>query len=190
MVWNDLKKCKIEDIVGYINELLEQNNYNFTKVSSGLGASESTIRKFITSRGYKRLDNIYQYVGEKDDRCNLRGNTPNDPIINDSDDSSMTGVISSPDIKENLIYLTKEADTLKSMINWFKTRDDICNTGVIEVKEGIHIDLPEANMKRTTIRINEVIWNEFDKFVEDNKPYEKHTLMAQALKEYMDKYKD
>ena len=93
-------------------------------------------------------------------------------------------------IKENLIYLTKEADTLKNMINWFKTRDDICNTGVIEVKEGIHIDLPDANIKRTTIRINEAIWNEFDKFVEDNKPYEKHTLMAQALKEYMDKYKD
>ena len=187
MIWSDLRKCNIEDVVGYINELLEKNDYNFTRVSSGLGASESTIRKYLTSKGYKRIDNIYKYIGEKDDTCNLRGNTHENDNV---DDKCMTDVINIPNIKENMIYLTQEADTLRSMIAWFKSQDDRCMTSVIEVKEGINIDLPEANMKRTTIRINEVIWNEFDKFVEDNKPYEKHTLMAQALKEYMDKYKD
>lgn len=64
----------------------------------------------------------------------------------------------------------------------------ISNTCVIEIVEGIRIDLPDANIKRTTIRINEKIWDEFNKFVEDNRPIDKHDLMGMALKEYMEKY--
>ena len=75
------------------------------------------------------------------------------------------------------------------MIQWFKNKDDKCNTGVIEIVEGIKIDLPEANIKRTTIRINEKIWEDFNKFVEDNRPIDKHDLMGMALKEYMNKYR-
>ena len=124
MIWNDLKKLKIEDIVLYINEQLEVKSMR--KIAEDLGLKDdSTIRKYITGKG---------------------------------------------------------------MINWFKSKDDKSNTNVIEIVQGIKIDLPEANIKRTTIRINEKIWEDFNRFVEDNKPIDKHDLMGMALKEYMENY--
>lgn len=45
----------------------------------------------------------------------------------------------------------------------------------------LDIDLPPANIKRTTIRINEKVWDLFNQFVEDKKIYDKHDLMEQAL---------
>lgn len=190
MIWSDLRKCRIEDIVGYINEKLIENEYNFTKVSKDLGASESTIRKFLTSKGYKRVNSLaYELVGEKDDTCNLREHTQSNSKNENEMTTENTSVINLPDMKENMLYISNEMDTLKDMIQWFKTRDDKSNTGVIEVVEGIKIDLPEANIKRTTIRINEKVWDMFNELVEENKPIDKHDLMGMALLEYINKYK-
>ena len=183
ITWNELKTCSIEDIVGYINEKLEENKYNFTKTAKDLGASESTIRKFLTERGYKRVNKLgYELFGEKDDTSNLRSNTP-------VKEHKEADIISKQDFADNMKYISTEIDTIKDIITWFKNKDDQGNTNVIEVVEGIKIDLPESDIKRTTIRINEKIWNEFDMFCEAHKPYDKHTLMAQALKEYMDRHR-
>jgi len=62
-------------------------------------------------------------------------------------------------------------------------------TEVIEViNQGIKIDLPQSESTRTTIRINKEIWNRFEEFSKKNKEFNKQDLMAQALKEYMEKY--
>lgn len=184
MIWSDLKKLKIEDIVLYINEQLEVKSMR--KISEDLGLrDDSTIRKYITGRGYKRVNNTYILKnGESDDKCNLREHTSKENKIT----SENTSVINLPDMKENMIYISKEMDTLKDMIQWFKNKDDKSNTDVIEIVEGIRIDLPDANIKRTTIRINEKIWDEFNKFVEDSRPIDKHDLMGMALKEYMENH--
>ncbi|MFH5796781.1 hypothetical protein ACHM2U_15375, partial [Clostridium perfringens] len=63
------------------------------------------------------------------------------------------------------------------------------STSVIEVVEGIKIALPESPIKRTTIRINEKVWNMFNELVEENKPVDKHDIMGMALLEYINKYK-
>ncbi len=79
---------------------------------------------------------------------------------------------------------SKELEEIKNKVeelyNWYKSQGNSI----------IKIDLPESNIKRTTIRINEKIWDDFDEFCENHKPYDKHTLMAQALKEYMEKYEE
>lgn len=181
MIWSDLRKCKIEDIVKYINEKIEELG-SLKKVADNLQANESTIRKYITSKGFKRIGNTFVL---KDDTCNLREHTQKKEQMTNEN----TSVINLPDVKENMIYISNEIDTLKDMIQWFKTRDDKSNTSVIEVVEGIKIDLPEANIKRTTIRINEKIWDMFNELVEENKPLDKHDLMGMALLEFINKYK-
>lgn len=180
MNWNDLKKCKTGDIVGYINEQLADNSLN--KVASNLGVCESTIRRNLERKGYKRVEN--EFV-QKDDTCNHREHTQEKEQMT----TENTDVINIPDVKENMIYISNEMETLKDMIHWFKTKDDKSNTNIIEVVEGIKIDLPEANIKRTTIRINEKIWDMFNELVEENKPMDKHDLMGMALLEYINKYK-
>ena len=181
MIWSDLRKCKIGDTVKYINEKIEELG-SLKKVADSLGANESTIRKYLTTKGYKRIENKFVLL---DDRCNLREHTQeNEQMTNKN-----TSVINLPDMKENMIYISNEMDTLKDMIEWFKSKDDKSNTSVIEVVEGIKINLPEANIKRTTIRINEKVWDMFNELVEENKPMDKHDLMSMALLEYINKYK-
>lgn len=186
MIWSDLRKCKIDDIVGYINEkLLELGSLK--KVSDNLGINESTIRKYITNRGYKRVGSKYVLI---DDMCNPREHTKKINKNELSNTSENTSVINFADIKDNMIYLSNETETLRNIIEWFKSKDDKSNISVIEVVEGIKIDLPEAPIKRTTIRINEKVWDMFNELVEENKPIDKHDLMGAALLEYINKHRN
>ena len=181
MLWNDLKKYKIEDIVAYINQELEKNK-SLISISEELEVNESTIRKKLTTNGYKRIDNKFVL---KDDMCNQECNTlkENKEITN-----NITNVFNNTEFKDNMLFLHNEINVLKDIIKQFK-QDDKSNTNVIELREGIKINLPESNIKRTTIRINEVIWDMFNQFVDENKPFDKHDLMGMALLEYISKYK-
>jgi|SRR5699024_1159656 len=181
MLWNELKKYKIEDIALYINQELEKNK-SLISIASELEVNESSIRKKLTTNGYKRINN--QYV-LKDDMCNQECNTPKE---NKEITNNITSVFNNTEFKDNMLFLHNEIDILKSIIEKFK-QDDKSNTNVIELREGIKINLPEANIKRTTIRINESVWDMFNQFVEENKPFDKHDLMGMALLEYINKYK-
>ena len=184
MIWSDLRKCKIEDIVEYINEKLTELG-SLKKVADSLEVNESTIRKYLTNKGYKRIDNkfvLLEYI------CNPREHTPKVNKNKENIKVENSAVIM-PDIKENMIYISNEMDTLKNMIEWFKSKDDKSNTNVIELREGIKIDLPESPIKRTTIRINSKVWDMFNALVEENKPIDKHDIMGMALLEYINKYK-
>ncbi len=185
MIWSDLRKCNIEDIVGYINEKIEDYG-NLTKVADNLNVNESTIRQYINKRGYKRIGNKFV---KKDDICNTLSNI--DLHREKSNDIAKDNIslMDLPGLKENMIYLSRETETLKDIIKWFKSKNDESNTSVIEIVQGIKIDLPQAPIKRTTIRINEKIWNMFNELVAENKPVDKHDLMGMALLEYINKYK-
>lgn len=177
MLWNELKKYKIEDIVAYINQEFEKNK-SLISISEELGVNESTIRKKLNSNGYKRIDNKFVL---KDDICNQECNTP-------KENKEITNVFSNSEFKDNMLFLHNEIDILKNIIKQFK-QDDKSNTNVIELREGIKINLPESDIKRTTIRINEDVWDMFNQFVDENKPFDKHDLMGMALLEYINKYK-
>lgn len=185
MTWNELKRLDIEDIVKYINEKLIEKG-SLKKIADELEVNESTIRKYITNRGFKRIGNEFVPL---DDTCNSECNHSKETAKNKEITQQNTNIFSNTEFKENMLYLNDEAETIKELIQWFKNKDDKSNTDVIEIKEGINIDLPHANIKRTTIRINEKVWDLFNKFVEDKKIYDKHDLMGAALMEFMEKYK-
>lgn len=189
MIWNDLKKLDITDIVKYINEKLIEKG-SLKKIADELEVNESTVRKYVTNRGFKRIGNEFVFL---DDTCNSECNHSKEDIKEAAEHKEITkqntNVFNNADFKENMIYLNNEVEIIKEMLQWFKTKDDKDNTGVIEIKDGINIDLPPANIKRTTIRINEKVWDLFNEFVEDKKFYDKHDLMGAALMEFMEKYK-
>ena len=190
MTWNELKRLDIEDIVKYINEKLIEKG-SLKKIADELEVNESTIRKYITNRGFKRFGNEFVLL---DDTCNSECNHSKEDTKEVDENKEITqqntNIFNNAAFKENMLYLNNEAETIKQMLQWFKNKDDKSNTDVIEIKEGIKIDLPPANIKRTTIRINEKVWDLFNEFVEDKKIYDKHDLMGQALIEFMERYKD
>ena len=135
---------------------------------------------FILDEGiYKRAEAAVDALEDAKDNINVisKEEAPNDMI-----DVMPEG------FKENMINLVNQYDKLQEMINWFNNKDNIDNP-VIEVNTGIKIDLPDAPIKRTTIRVNESIWNDFLELADANSEFDKHNLLSMAIKEYIEKYR-
>ncbi|MGL5712787.1 MAG: hypothetical protein ACRCX2_07190 [Paraclostridium sp.] len=152
---------EIKDIVGY--KLLD------------------SMTKYMKKHGYKVENNMYAL---RDDSCHQMQSIEITTVMQ-SDDKGVTR--SNPiNIKQDMIDIIEHKEEIFDMLEWFKNRDDKGMTEVIEIiNEGIKIDLPESETTRTTIRINKIVWEEFDVFCGENKEFNKQDLMAQALKDFM-----
>lgn len=179
--------------INYINKLLSEG-YKVEDVRKKLEIGEKKFQREIKELKYKYNKKTKQYepntIDDKDMTQVIeetQSNLKQDIII--SDDKGMT-IDVQQDIKANIINLANDYDKIQQVIKWFDSRvDDKGMTEVIEViNQGIKIDLPQSESTRTTIRINKEIWDRFDEFSNKNKEFNKQDLMAQALKEYMEKY--
>lgn len=172
--------------------IIEKVNYILQLQSEGRTRHE--IKDIL---GYKHLDSMTKYMRKRgykvendryilsDDSCHHFESTEIKPISFTDDKSMTTNDVLN--IKQDMIEMIEHKDEIFDMLKWFKNRDDNGMTEVIEViNEGIKIDLPESETTRTTIRINKIIWDEFDKFCSENKEFNKQDLMAQALKNFME----
>lgn len=171
--------------INYINELLK--SMTVKEVRSELGVSEKLFQKEIKRLGYKYNQKTKQYdpIDYKDNikviDCKSSDYESNTKIIHDKDYKSNTNVIDKEaSINKAANLIIDEYDTLKSIIKWFKDRENTIDR--------IVIDLPDAADKRTTILINEIIYNQFNEFCNNHKEYSKKDLMAMALLEYIRKY--
>ncbi|MER0285315.1 integrase [Clostridioides difficile] len=188
MTWNDLKNNDITYIVEYINNKLNDNK-SLTKVAIELGVSESSIRKYLTKRGYKRINDEYIFIGDNGmtNVVNNKSQSNNDTIFNMTiEDDNSHNIVIDNQFKNNIISLAKDYDKIQDVLNWFDKKDD---TNVIEViQDGIKIDLPSKDAIRTTVRLNKDAWNLFDEFCEKYREFNKSDLMSMALLEYIKKY--
>ena len=95
-------------------------------------------------------------------------------------------------LKNNILGLAKSYDEIMGLLEWYKTSGgqvSSIDAEVIEVvQQGIQIDLPKIESIKTSIRVNKEIWQQFGKFAELHSEFVKGDLLAQALKEYMEKY--
>lgn len=182
----------MEDKFKYILELQEQGLTRH-EIRDKLGYKNlDSLTRFLKKRGYSFDDRLNKYTPIDD-----KGMTPTITEITSKkqdiilcDDKGMTIDIQQ-DLKNNIVNLANDYEKIQEVLKWFENRSDSKSmTQVIEVvNEGIKITLPKSKIIRTTIRINEVIWNKFKKFAEDHKEFNQQDLMAQALEEYMNKHK-
>lgn len=147
----------------------------------------SSLNRFMKRRGFSLdgelfIKNEAPIINTEDAKSNIN-------IINKEEATEDMINVIPEGFKENMINLVNQYDKLQEIINWFNTKDDIDNTNVIEVNTGIKIDLPDAPIKRTTIRVNEKVWNDFLDLADANSEFDKHSLLSMAIKEYVEKYK-
>src|SRR5699024_4028013 len=126
---------KLQEIINWFNTKDDIDNTNVIEVNTG-------IRIDLPDAPIKRTT-----IRDKD-KINI--------INKEEDTEDMINAIPEG-FKENMINLVNQYDKLQEIINWFNTKDDIDNTNVIEVNTGIRIDLPDAPIKRTTIRVNDKV---------------------------------
>lgn len=182
----------MEDKFKYILELQEQGLTRH-EIKDRLGyKSIDSLTKFLKKRGYSFDNKLNKYTPIDDiSMTNIIKHTKKykqDNIIL-NDDKGITIDIQR-DLKSNIINLANDYDRIQEVLTWFENKDDDKGmTEVIEVvSDGIKINLPKSETIRTTIRINKDIWDKFDAFSKKNNEFNKQDLMAQALKEYMEKY--
>lgn len=147
----------------------------------------SSLNRFMKRRGFSLVGELFvkneaPIITTEDDKDNIN-------IINKEEAPEDVINVIPEGFKENMINLVNQYDKLQEIINWFNTKDDIDNTNVIEVNTGIRIDLPDAPIKRTTIRVNDKVWNDFLDLADANSEFDKHSLLSMAIKEYVEKYK-
>lgn len=182
----------MEDKFKYILELQTQGLTRH-EIKDKLGyKSIDSLTKFLKKRGYSFDNKLNKYTPIDDISTTNVIREPKkakqqDIILND--DKGVTINIQQ-DLKSNIINLANDYDKIQEVLKWFESKNnDKGMTEVIEVvSEGIKISIPKSETIRTTIRINKDIWNKFDEFSKQNNEFNKQDLMAQALKEYMEKY--
>lgn len=179
--------------INQINNLLKQGK-SVTEIRNMLGVGENKFQKEIKKLGYKYNQKIKQYeLNTTNDNSMTKVTKENNNDIKQdiilTADNSMTIDIQE-DLKNNIINLANDYSKIQEVIKWFDNRcSDESMTDVIEViNEGVKINLPESEIIRTTIRINEITWNKFKKFAEVHKEFNQQDLMAQALEDYMNKF--
>lgn len=97
-------------------------------------------------------------------------------------------------LKGKVIDLANNHEEIMKMLAWYKAYGGQVSpnaTEVIEViNKGIHIELPKVESIKTSIRVNKSIWEQFGLFANNHSEFIKGDLLAQALKEYMEKHRE
>lgn len=82
----------------------------------------------------------------------------------------------------------QEQETLKQMIEWYKRMSHTSSN--TESSTFITIELPHSENVMISARSNKVVWEEFKEFAKKHSiNFKMGDLLAQALKDYMEKYK-
>lgn len=185
----------IEEVISYLNNELEKGRTQKDIEINDFKVNERVIAKRLTSRGYKRIDNQYiKYDKNNTQVINSNKNKYEDNytvLIKDGKneyDNNNTLVINQKEIQNKLIGLAENYDKILEIIQAYDKKYDAQYDNEYE---GITIELPieTKNDFRATVRINNVIWEQFGEFANNHKEFTKRDLLSMALKEYMKNHK-
>lgn len=193
-MWNgDINN--IEEVVVYLNNELSKGRTQKEIEINDFKVNERVIAKRLTSRGYKKIDNQYIKYDDSNTRVIKTDKNKNDnsctKVIEDNRkeyDESNTLVINQKEIQNKLIGLAQNYDKILKIIQEYDQKYD---AQYDKEYEGIVIELPIETKTdfRATVRVNNVIWEQFGEFANNHKEFTKRDLISMALKEYMEKYK-
>ena len=151
---------------------------------------KSNVKDFLKSKGYQF---------DKDTIINLHSmaqsnNTNQVSVDKHKTDNFLLKELENKSLQRDLISLAKQYDEIQEALLKIKSFDSYMTDNPKEVitvvEEGIKIDLPDYTgpAYRASIRINPIIWKEFDEFASKHKEFDKAALIAQAMMEYMKKH--
>lgn len=193
-MWNgDINN--IGEVVAYLNNELSKGRTQKEIEINDFKVNERVIAKRLTSRGYKKIDNQYIKYDDSNTRVIKANKNKYDnsctKVIEDNReeyDKSNTIVIEKKEIQNKLIGLAQNYDKILKIIQEYDKKYD---AQYDKEYEGIVIELPVETKTdfRATVRVNNVIWEQFGEFANNHKEFTKRDLVSMALKEYMKNHK-
>lgn len=178
-------KLTIDEQLKYFNQELV-NGKSLTSICKLIGIGRSTVSDRFKKINYKfnKDTNQYELIKNNDGNTSviIKENSNNLNNISSTDTVNEVINISSEDIKKNLLELATNYEVIQKIIDDYK-----CNTSVI--KKQITIDLPQAESKLITWRINQQVAEIFNEFASKNNQFKKVDLLSQALLDFVNKHK-
>lgn len=162
----------ISQKVEFVNQKLKQGQ-SLTQVS------EYTISRKTISNQFKKGDYVFDKKRKQYVKTELEVKEAESRKLDDNFDFIQEN-------KSKLMDLVKNYDKIIEIVKndnvYSKCHDD----------KKLIIELPKTTEEdaRTTLRINPIVYKQFEKFLKLNKQVTKKELVSQALKEFVEKYKD
>ncbi len=189
------KKFKFNQLYGNVNRSLREKKLS---IEEALKINDVTLEEFDEmGMGYDEKKNsiVYtRYVSYKDFIVNEQEQQPQEISIIDNGDKSvqMTDMFESKELA-HLKTIINNSDVLLEMIQLYKSKvaGKYVYGDAPADNKFITIELPFEEEKdfRKTYRVNKIIAKQFEDFCNQHKEYKVKDLLSQALKEYMEKYK-
>ena len=164
--------------IDQVNKYLKEGN-SVVEIRKKLGIGEKLFQKQIKQLGYKYNQKIKQYE-------------PLDVSFDDTNiinyDNHTVGINKKDFDLSKITDLIDSYDDIKQVLDWFKNRE--YDNSIIEVvpNNKIEINIDTEETKRTTILVNNKIYNDFNEFCNKHREFDKKDLLSMALKEYIQKY--
>lgn len=160
------------NLINKINTKLKEG-YTVIRIREDLGIGEKALQKIVKSSGYKYNPKLKQYTPIENN---------NEIVVLDSTTSSLQ--------KEQIKILDYLGENFNVLVEFMEKYKATTQTTTEATTSYITIDLVDdkhLNPKPKSIRINEFIYRDWQKFC-DKQHYSKMDLISMALKEYIEKY--
>ena len=156
------------DKINYFNNKLREGQ-TVTSIRKDIGIGEKTWQKEVKLNGYKYDPKSKIYVENKTTIETTTISTTSNKSINSL--QKKHGEIQD--------YILGNFNILKEIIEKYKSTTEATTTTTDK----------HLSPKPKSIRINEFVYKDWQKFCDENKIYSKQELISMALKEYMEKYR-
>lgn len=193
----------ILEFVTYINVELLQGREMKDIEKNDFFVNDRVIVKRLARRRYKRVPNTADIVDTNGNlikiftECENSKNDELEPkeIVSNEDEGSKSMVIEekkdiiyNENIKSNeLLELLNRKEEIFKALDYFNNMPDRLG----EIDDRLIINLPSTrnNEFQVTVRLNDVVWEDFKDFSKKNQFSTLEELTSQALLEFMNKYK-
>lgn len=161
----------------------------FTKMMKKFGYKYDKLQeKYIQVTGDGQMTSLHSDTLQSVERKEIK--SMKDQLV-ESDNNAIID-LKNDMLKGNIMGLAKHYDEIIGLLTWYKAyggQMSADESRVLEVvQQGIKIELPKSASLKTSIRVNKDIWVQFGQFAELHSEFVKGDLLAQALKEYMEKH--
>jgi len=180
------KELSINEQIEYVNKKLADGE-SVTKISS-YTMPRSTMSSTFKRANYILDKNLNQYIKAGAETEDIESHSIDDNKshpLKIKDNSLKQDIVLKEDNKKKLYDLLDNYEKIMAFINRCDNGETVCDN------KKIFIELPLTNQvdARKTLRINPMIWEDFEHFSNKHNLFTKKDLVSQALKEFMEKYK-
>ena len=189
----DLKNLKSKDKIKYILKL-QRKGLEPQQIADKMGYSKiKNLNQFMDRRGYENRGS--KYVLKVSSTCHTDGIQDNKDVettLEHLEDNSMVNIGQEDNCRSNVGQEDKLNSLLNShleifeMLEWFKQVKAKYPT--LDILNDISINYNKSNIVKTTIRVDENIWNGFSDICKNKySHFSKVDILSQILKDFNDK---